>query len=502
VQDGEPAHARVEDADRSRVHRAIVETLRAGYPEAALRRILLIALVSLVLAPQASAFTREDVTLQMSDGVPIAASLYLPDGDFPVAGWPGVMALHGLNGDRRQTAALAETVLAPQGYAVLTFDARGHGASKGQVTIDGPREIADVRELFEWFAALDAVRDDRIGGWGISYGGGAVLRAAAEGVPFAALETVESWTDLYSALMPQDLAKSGVVAGFVSGIRPDALSPLVEKLRDDAYAGRNFAEIRAFARERSTRHLLGGLRTPTYLFQGRRDFVFGLDQAKAGFRALAGPKRLYIGAFGHSPSSFPGPDVNRVFSESLTWYDRWLKSLPNGVGAAPRVTVAPELGRGRSLVSAQLPRTFSSVTTLKGTRTIATTGRVVRTAGRTQQTVEVFGSPVVQVTARSTGGWSRLVATLTATPPRGKEIVVSAGGVRTRPGTRSYSIRLIDQATLVPARSSLRLVLAGDTTKQSAGNLLYLDLPMNPGARVTIGRATLRLPVLGRPISR
>jgi hypothetical protein len=166
------------------------------------------------------------------------------------------------------------------------------------------------------------------------------------------------------------------------------------------------------------------------------------------------------------------------------------------------VTLAPEAARGKTLVSTALPTTFASSIPFRGTRTIATSGRVVRSAGRTQQAVEVFGAPTVTVTARSTGGWSRLVATLTATTPRGKEIVVSAGGVLTRPGKRTYTIKLIDQATLIPARSNLRLVLAGDTSKQDPGNLLYLDLPMNPGARVTIGKAALRLPVLGRPISR
>ena len=467
-----------------------------------MRRILLTALVFLVAAPQASAFSRHDFTATMGDGVPLAASLYLPDGAPPAGGWPGVMALHGLNADRGQVAALAETVLAPRGYAVLTYDARGHGASGGVVTIDGPREIADVGELFRSFAARADVRDDRIGGWGISYGGGAIMRAATDGLPFAALESVESWTDLYSALLPQDLAKSGVITGFVSGIRPNAMSPLIEKLRDDAYGGRNHADLRAFSRDRSTLHVLRRLRTPTYFFQGRRDFVFGLDQAKAGFRALAGPKRLYVGAFGHSPSSFPGPDVQRVFAEGVAWYDRWLKDLPNGVTAAPRVVVAPEGARGVSIVGGGLPETFHATTPLKGARTIATTGRVVRTAGRTQQAVEVFGPPIVTVRATATGGWSRLVATLTATPPNGKEIVVSAGGIRTRAGSRVYRIRLIDQATLIPARSNLRLVLAGDTLKQNPGNLLYMDLPMRPGARVTIGKANLRLPFLKRPISR
>jgi hypothetical protein len=50
------------------------------------------------------------------------------------------------------------------------------------------------------------------------------------------------------------------------------------------------------------------------------------------------------------------------------------------------------------------------------------------------------------VTARLTGGWSRLVAVLTAEPRKGSEIVVSEGGVNTAglKGTRKLTIRLID----------------------------------------------------------
>ena len=76
----------------------------------------------------------------------------------------------------------------PQGYAALTFDARGHGQSEGLVSIDGPREIQDVRELFGWLAAQPGVNGQRIGAFGFSYGGGAIWRATAEGVPFAAIE--------------------------------------------------------------------------------------------------------------------------------------------------------------------------------------------------------------------------------------------------------------------------------------------------------------------------
>ena len=51
------------------------------------------------------------------------------------------------------------------------------------------------------------------------------LRAAGEGTPFKALEVVETWTDLYSALWPQDIAKSGIVLGFAKAV--EARSPLI-----------------------------------------------------------------------------------------------------------------------------------------------------------------------------------------------------------------------------------------------------------------------------------
>ena len=55
----------------------------------------------------------------------------------------------------------------------------------------------------------------------------------------------------------------------------------------------------------------------------------------------------------------------------------------------------------------------------------------------------------------ASGGWSRLVAVLTARTPKGAEILVSAGGVPTKTGARKVTIRLIDQATFIPKGSRL-----------------------------------------------
>jgi hypothetical protein len=93
---------------------------------------------------------------------------------------------------------------------------------------------------------------------------------------------------------------------------------------------------------------------------------------------------------------------------------------------------------------------------------------------------------------------------LTARPPRGKTIVISEGGINTAglSGTHKLTIRLLDDATLVPRGSRLSLTLASSSLAQNPGNLLYLDLPMPAGARVTVGPAQLVLPVLRKPVSR
>jgi hypothetical protein len=69
-------------------------------------------------------------------------------------------------------------------------------------------------------------------------------------------------------------------------------------------------------------------------------------------------------------------------------------------------------------------------------------------------------------------------------------------------GTRTLTIRMIDDATLIPKGSTLTLTLASNSLAQNPGNLLYLDLPMPPAARISIGAAQLTLPVLRKPVSR
>lgn len=457
--------------------------------------------VALAAAGHASAFTKTDGTAVMDDGVTIATTLYLPDGTPPTAGWPGIVMLHGLGGTRQDMNALAETYFVPHGYAVLTYDARGHGASGGVVTIAGPREVADLRALEAQFAARPDVDDLHVGAWGISYGGGQTWLAAVQGVPFAAIELCETWTDLYASLFPGGLPKSGVIGGLLNEIPSGKLAPDFSWVPNAAIQGTDLNRIAALAAERSALPLIGNLTTPTLMLQGRRDFVFGNEQAIGAFRRLKGPKLLYLGDHGHSPSTFPAADTDYAMTLSRRWFDRFLKGEANGVDTGPRVQVAPDPWKGKPVSFAGLPPTRTVSYVLNGgTRAVGWSGKVIRTAGRTRTHVEDFGAPVVSVTATATGGWSRLVALLTAVTPSGRTIVVSGGGIHTSPGTRTYAIRLISQVTSIPADSRLAVTF-GSSTSGTAGGLLYLDLPTAGAPKLTVGAASLKLPLLVRPVS-
>ncbi len=461
-------------------------------------RLLAVLALALVLPPSADAFTKQDLRLRMSDGVQLAATFYVPDGLRPGAGWPAVMAFHGLGQTRASTNALAEAYLVPRGYAVLTVDARGHGESGGLNALDGPREVQDVRELFAWLAARGDVDAARIGALGVSLGGGLAWRAAATGVPFAAVVPIATWTDLYGALFPDNLAKSGALFGFLSELPAERFSPEVTTLQNDLLHSTNLNAVKALAADRSVAPLLPQVRAPALVIQGRRDFEFDLGQAEAALPAMHGRVRLYLGDLGHPPAPNPPAELPHVFGLAGRWFDRWLRGVRNGVDTGPPVELAPDPWTGRTFRFRNLPPTKLLRFRFPGRRTIDGEGEVVRTLRLPARRLETFGAPVLRVTASSTTGWPRLVAELTALTPRGN-VVVADGGAATpsiaRP-PRQVTLRLTNQSTPIRRGSRLRLTIG-----TSSRDLLYLHFPLPQGMNVTIGRVTLTLPVLRRPIS-
>ena len=397
--------------------------------------LLLLAVVgALLLSAPAGAFSRQDVTITSADGTAITATLTLPAGTAPASGWPAVIYMHGLGGNRGDMLTLAQTMGVGERYAVLAYDARGHGGSGGLIGIDGPKEIADVRAVFGWLRNRPDVADNRIGGWGVSYGGGAAWNSLVADVPWAALAISISWTDLRQALVPQGLAKTGVMAGFLGSLDPKRVDPEVFALRDAAFAGeprdgwavrgRALVAAEAEGRQDTRLHDAG----PPRLRLRPRARAERLPRARRPEAALDRPQRprAVVGRRGRHAR-----DARRERAV--------VRPLPPrrhlGAARAARGGLARELARAADAVrrAAEGRRAERRRVPEARGRTVSPRAGATGSCSRASRgATEVFGSPTVEVTATARGGWSRIVAVLSARTPAGKEIVVAGGGVPTR----------------------------------------------------------------------
>jgi dienelactone hydrolase len=442
------------------------------------RRLPVLAALFLVWAAPAHAFAKDTGARTMADGTSIAYDLYLPSGAMPAGGWPGVVVLHGLGGSKDSVASVAQ-VFVSHGYAALAYTARGHGTSTGNVELAGPNEISDERTMVSFFTGLPQVSDTAVGAWGISYGGGQTWNGIVAGVPYKAAEVVETWTDLYSALWPQNVAKSGIVLGFAKSI--EARSPLIAAAETDAVRSTNLSAIQALVTPRSAYAGLPGVKVPTYMFQGRVDYAFDVTQALNGYNRITGPKHLYVGQFGHTPSTFPGPDFSYVMAQGVAWLDHYLNGAPNGIDKSKPVTIAAAKGTKR-LSYAGLPKTKVVGVGFRGT-TLRRTGPVFR------QPLETFGTSLLKVNVAKVTSYPRLVATVFA-----GNRVITHGAIVPRVGLQT--IRLANYVQYLPRGTRLSVVFG-----PSSGSADVAYLGFGDERSISLGSAFLSLQVLTKPVS-
>jgi dienelactone hydrolase len=440
--------------------------------------LLVVLAAALLWAAPAHAFTKKTGTQTMGDGTSIAYDLYEPDGTAPAGGWPGAVLLHGLGGSKDDVAPLAQ-ILAGHGYAALAYSARGEGTSTGSLELAGPSEISDERALVNFFGGLPEVNDRQLGAWGISYGGGETWNGLTAGIPYRAAAVVASWTDLYSALWPQDVAKSGIVIGFAKAV--ESRSPLIQSAENDAVHSTNLARIKALTAPRSAAARLPGVVTPVYMFQGRVDYAFDVTQAENGYLRVRGPKHLYIGQFGHPPSTFTTPDIAYMQSQTLAWFDHYLKGAPNGIDKTKPVTIAAATGSKR-VSFAGIPKTKVVSVGFRGT----TLGP--RVGPRFRQPLETFGVSLLAVQVRKVSHFPRLVATV-----RAGNRVITHGAIVPKVGLQT--IRLANYVQYLPRGTRLS-VSFGDS---SGNDIAYLGF--GDSGSISLGAATLSLQVLTKPVS-
>ncbi|NUV59879.1 alpha/beta fold hydrolase [Streptomyces sp. CAI-85] len=277
------------------------------------------------------------------DGVRLDTSYFTAG---PSGRRPAVLLGHGFGGSKDDVRRQAED-LARDGYAVLTWSARGFGESTGKIGLNDPKaEVADVSRLIDWLAGrpevrLDGAGDPRVGVAGASYGGAVSLLAAGYDDRVDAIAPAITYWNLADALFPDGVFKklwAGIfvnTAGGCAEFEP-TLCAMYERV---AESGTPDPAARALLEERSPSAVADRIKVPTLLVQGQTDSLFTLAQADAAARAIranGAPVDVDWIAGGHDGGDLEG---DRVQARVTSWFDRYLKGEKSAdTGPAFRVS--------------------------------------------------------------------------------------------------------------------------------------------------------------------
>jgi ABC-2 type transport system ATP-binding protein len=277
------------------------------------------------------------------DGVTLDTSYFTTGGS---TRRPAVLLAHGFGGNKEDVRKEAED-LAQDGYAVLTWSARGFGKSTGKIGLNDPSgEVKDVSKLIDWLAKqpdvqLDKPGDPRVGMAGGSYGGAISLLAAGYDDRVDAIAPAITYWNLADALFPNGVFKKLWAGIFInSGGGCAKFEPaLCQMYNRVAESGKPDAQARALLEARSPSAVAKQINVPTLLIQGQTDSLFPLGQADAAekaIRANGAPVDVDWIAGGHDGGDM---ETSRVQARVTSWFDRYLKDDKNtDTGPAFRVT--------------------------------------------------------------------------------------------------------------------------------------------------------------------
>ncbi|MGW5004025.1 alpha/beta fold hydrolase [Streptomyces parvulus] len=292
---------------------------------------------------------RADRVVAVGDGVRLDTSYFTAGSD---GRRPAVLLAHGFGGSKADLRAQAER-LARDGYAVLTWSARGFGRSTGGIGLNAPDgEVADVSRLIDWLATrpevrLDGAGDPRVGIAGGSYGGAVALLAAGHDDRVDAVAPAVTYWNLADALFPNGVFKklwAGIFVNLGGGCEKfePALCRMYQRV---AEKGAPDAEAVRLLRERSPQAVGDRIDVPTLLTQGQTDSLFPLGQADAAARAIranGAPVDLDWVAGGHDGGDL---ETGRVEARTGAWFDRYLKG-DESAGTGPAFRVSRTVGTG------------------------------------------------------------------------------------------------------------------------------------------------------------
>ena len=300
----------------------------------------------------------ENIWIPMSDGTKLAARMWLPE-DAEHNPVPALMEY--IPYRKRDSTRLGdETIhpyLASHGYACVRPDIRGSGDSEGPAQDEYvEQELDDGVEIIAWLAKQPWCTG-KVGMFGISWGGYNALQVAARRPPeLKAIITVGSTEDRYSeepyhgGLLNNDcfFAEWGVRLVAYCCRPPDPAivgnrwrDMWMERLNSVDYYPINWLTHQhrdAFWKRASVNEDYGAIQCAVYAVNGWEDaYHRTVPRMLANLKC---PRKGLLGPWGHQYPNHgdPGPAIDWL-TESLRWWDHWLKDIDTGIMAEPMYRV-------------------------------------------------------------------------------------------------------------------------------------------------------------------
>lgn len=294
----------------------------------------LVALAVLISAASSFAATQaeQEYMVAMRDGVRLATSVFLPEGDGP---WPAVVTRTPYGKDRYGATASRYTAA---GYAYITQDSRGIHKSEGEYH-PFEDDMPDGYDTIEWIAAQPWC-NGKVGITGASAMGIAGNMAAAANPPHL--------TAAFVIVAPEGLFHQ---SRFIGGVFKESHAgdwmrrqgagdqiPAMKKrvVMDEHWRATDFLYHR------------DNVDIPIYNVGGWYDifaegniknFEWLQAEGKPGAR---GNQKLLMGPFGHGALAgdiaYPdGGSLGGFWDDERRWFDHWLKGENNGIMDEPAV---------------------------------------------------------------------------------------------------------------------------------------------------------------------
>jgi uncharacterized protein len=276
------------------------------------------------------------ISITMSDGVKIAAALFLPPGK---ERFPTLLAASPYRFDNDMAPAIPlflwrETGpigwYLEQGYAYIHMDVRGTGRSGGEYRYQCKREQRDLYEVVEWIAA-QRWSNGKVGGIGQSYFARSQWFMATQNPPhLGCVAPYDGHIDTY-----RDSAYTGGIPGgyptsWWEQVRTVNLYPTAGKKRfvDYDYPAqvKRHPTYDAFWRERAAAEKLEKIKAPVFSIGVWSKVDLHLNGNIVGYQRAGGPRKLLV--FGSSDVYAAVADYSSIaFHEKylLPFYDCYLK---------------------------------------------------------------------------------------------------------------------------------------------------------------------------------